>query len=118
MAFVAQVELKVTTVGSSKVTVYKPGDVIPDFAKWDTVARRAHLNLDYVKDDPSKFVESKSEAKRKQTQANAKQMLPKVAEVSTDAGVETFNCALCEGKSFKSSKGLKTHITLAHTNKG
>lgn len=118
MPFVANRELKVISRGLDPVTtVYKAGDVIPDFAKWPEVPRRAHLNMEWVskvKEEDlvaqPKEAGSKKKASKKVTVGSVK----KTEAVKQEA--ETFECPL-DGKTFKSPKALKTHTTLAHKNR-
>ncbi len=48
--FVARRVLKV--VDESGVRQYRPGDIIPDFASWAEVPRRAHINMEFVEEVP------------------------------------------------------------------
>lgn len=47
MQYVARRELKCVDRNDA-VTVYKPGDIIPDFDKWDIHVKRAHLSMELV----------------------------------------------------------------------
>lgn len=128
MAFIAQRELKVVSRdGKDTVTIYKPGDVVQGFEKWDEVPRRAHLSLEYVREvsdskltpqqkvSMPKVVETKSKSKTKREKI-LKEKVEVKAETPAPAPLD-FKCVTCPTKSFKSSKALKTHITLAHAKK-
>lgn len=46
--FIAKRELRVSEDG--RIVVYKPGDVVKSFEKWNTHAREAHLSFEYVEE--------------------------------------------------------------------
>ena len=45
--YVARRELKVVEPGGV-IKIYRPGDVVPDFAQWPEIPKRAHLNMNFV----------------------------------------------------------------------
>lgn len=61
MVYVARRQIKCVD-REDKVTVYNPGDVIPDFEAWNIHAKRAHLNLDMVE---LKKVQEEVQSKKK-----------------------------------------------------
>lgn len=60
--FVATKEIKVID-RKGKMTIFRPGDEVLGFEGWDEVPKRAHLNLEYVKE-----VKGKPLASTKRTQ--------------------------------------------------
>lgn len=104
--FVATTEIRVVPLGKNtkECRVYRPGDVIPDFADWAEVPRRAHLNLGYVvrSDDPT---EEPGRPKPTRTRpAGTAQAL---------AGASLLACSECE-RPFKTKRALGAHRARAH----
>ena len=103
--YIAQRELK-TCDKQGRVTVYKPGDPIPDFEKWDEVPKRAHLSMEWV-------VKSEQTVKLPIPNAQNTQNLTKDAQKVS--APDLFNkCPHCPDKEFKNARALKIHITVAH----
>lgn len=97
MVYVAQRVLKEID-RDNKVTVYRPGEEIPDFDSWNIHARRAHLNLHWVtKEDRVEDLEPEQELDFEPTDEDAKPLV----------------CSKCK-KEFKNEKGLRAHIGRAH----
>lgn len=97
--YVAVRELKVGT--PKGLVIIKPGQEIPDFEKWNEVAKRANINMGFVKEvagmstgTPSPSVSAKVEVK------------------AQSPGI--LGCNKCQKTGFKTPRALKTHVTLAH----
>lgn len=107
MQFVACRELKDFVNGVP--VVYKPGDVIPNFEAWEIHARRAHLELEWVKpaDPGGKPVEQRTFRVTTLTEEQVK-ALPETPEEP-----EAFKCDHCD-REFKTKRAFSTHVTRAH----
>ena len=106
--FVAQRELKYIPLGEKKATVFQPGDVIPDFDKWDIHARRAHINLEWVTEEVSgKPGASSAQSVFQVTTVEEGPAAPKEQSVA-------HTCGECSDRTFKSKRALNTHIAMAH----
>jgi hypothetical protein len=120
--FVAQRELKVSKIGSDKMTVYHPGDVIPDFDKWPEQAKRSHINLEWViksktqseSKDASKLAATPPISKSSKASSSKAKPAPKPETKKASAPkLDLFRCHLCP-KEFKSPRAVNVHATLAH----
>ena len=92
--FVAQRRLK-TVSRANEVTWYEPGDVIPDFEDWDTQARRSHLSMEWVTEQPVLPVGGQEFEEKKPLQG-------------------VFKCPRCPEKEFSSERAFKIHVTVVH----
>lgn len=115
--YVARRELKVID-RNDNVTMYKPGDVIPDFATWPEVPRRAHLNMNYV--EQVQDAPKKTKAPKETVLPVSQHQQPVAAPTQApqpEAEPAILKCALCgdSSKPFKSQKGLNSHVKIVHS---
>lgn len=105
--FVAQRQIK--DVRDGKPVVYSPGEVIPNFDKWNIHARRAVLNMDWVKEvNEGDAPEPASRPYENSWQKKA--VTPKAASPAVE-------CDLCK-REFKNTRAMKTHVALGHRKTG
>lgn len=105
MVYVAQRVIKKVD-RDCKVTIYRPGDEIEDFASWNIHARRAHLNMHLVtKEDKVIAVEPRPIEPEPEEELDF--------EPDPDAESESVKCGHCS-REFKSKTALKVHIRRAH----
>lgn len=112
--YVANRQIKYIPKGSDKMIVFQVGDKILDFEEWNIHAKRAHLNLDWVRlIGPGDEEEEVSESKRKRMEATDALEVriekgPEVNSVSDSAA-----CAKC-GKRFATNRAAGIHYSRAH----
>lgn len=110
--YVARREIK--AVEGNLVRVYRAGDTIPDFEKWEIHARRAHINLEWVEE--VKAVADGLATETSPTQFTVTLLADEpVADTVLEAKPALLpgQCSQC-GKEFKSRRALTTHVTKSH----
>lgn len=63
--YVAQKQLKVTDPKTKKLVLIEPGQEVVGFESWPEIPKRAHLNLDYVREVADQRVPDKPKLKPK-----------------------------------------------------
>lgn len=109
--YVAQRELKYVGF-DNRIVIYKPGDEIPNFDSWDIHARRAHLNLEWVRLDQGDNSDPVERGVFKVTTLDPAQV-SKSTEARLEIQTSEFKCSDCE-KAFDSKRALGIHVSKAH----
>lgn len=102
--YVARRELK-TVSKDNKTTIFRPGDEVKDFEKWDQVAARAHLNLGWVE----KIAGKPTKAKRLDSDIDVVE--PPIGE--KPAMGKVVACPVCM-RGFSSQKAMTSHRGRTH----